>query len=544
MVGKMMKALTGTEMSWADYQSENPEATKEDYAAHVKEMMIEQGKQPTAFKWALAYIGENTRNPDFADNIVGTLRGLAVGKYLAFRVFAAPLVNLTALPTSTIATLKGAGISYGRAWKELGNGIKRYGQYLADGQFGTPRLSEKDKWIFDHMEKKGWTDAQYTSESLTALRSNLSRGWDNIIKVGMFTFSQSEKLNRAATIAAAFNGLSRLSKNKGKTREQIADMAKQVSDDSHGVYNKGNYPYLALGGNPAAHIARMMYVFQRFSHTYLLNMRKLGFEKKDYVALTHMIVAPAVLAGVGASVLTPIISALLKAFGIDDPEEEAYRKIAESFGPGGENLARFGLAGLAGFSVKGSLSLGVGAIPTTLKDVTGAPGSVISDIFVDGIPMIAEGNIEKGFEKMLPTGFGNLIRAYRESTEGLTTRGNRPVFYGNRQVKTEGFETFLRAISLYPSRVAAIREKQYKEYLTEAKYTEKRADIYARIKKFYLSTDRSKAKWLDILAEIEVYNERARKLGPHITVITGKTISMNLKRSFKPSRKERLRRRK
>ena len=142
---------------------------------------------------------------------------------------------------------------------------------------------------------------------------------------------------------------------------------------------------------------------------------------------------------------------------------------------------------------------------------------------------------------MLPTGFGNLIRAYRESTEGLTTKGNRPVFYGNQQVKTEGFETFLRAISLYPSRVAAIREKQYKEYQIESKYTEKRADIYARIKKFYLSSDRSKSKWLEILAEIQAYNDKARSVGPHITIITGKSIKSNLKRSFKPSRRERMR---
>ena len=115
------------------------------------------------------------------------------------------------------------------------------------------------------------------------------------------------------------------------------------------------------------------------------------------------------------------------------------------------------------------------------------------------------------------------------------------MFYGSKQVKTEGYETFLRAISLYPSRVAAIREKQYKEYLTEAKYAEKRADIYARIKKFYLSSDRSKEKWLDILAEIQAYNEKARSAGPQITIITGKSISMNLKRSFKPSKREKLR---
>jgi len=272
-----------------------------------------------------------------------------------------------------------------------------------------------------------------------------------------------------------------------------------------------------------------------------MNMKKLGFEQKDYAALAHMIVAPAVIAGAGASVLAPMIGALLRAFGIDEPEEEVYRSIGEYFGPGGENLARFGLAGLAGFSIKGSLALGVGAIPTSIKDVLGAPGSVISDIFLDGIPMMAEGNISKGFEKVMPTGVGNLFRAYRESTEGLTTRTNRPLFYGSQPVKLDKTETFLRAISLYPSRVAAIREKQWKEYKTERKYQEKRADIYARIKKFYLSSSRDPETWIEILAEIEVYNERARSLGPHISMITRKSISMNLKRSFKPSRKERLR---
>lgn len=535
MVAKMLRALTGTEMSWTDYKAENPEADYSDYADHVKEMMIEQPKQPWAFKWAMAYIGENTRNPDFADNVVGVLRGAAVGKYLAFRVFSAPLVNLTALPTSTIATMKGAGISYGRAWKELGRGIQLYGKYL----WNKEGMTEKDRWIFDYISKKGWDNAQYSSESLSALRSTVGRGWDKIIDWGMFTFSQSEKLNRAATIAGTFNGLSRLPENKGKSKEDIAEMAKQVSDNSHGVYNKGNYPYIALGGNPAAHIARMMYVFQRFSHTYLLNMKRLGFDEKDYVALAHMVVAPAVLAGAGASVLAPVIGAILKAFGIDDPEEKVYGQIGEIFGDTGETASRYGLAGLAGFSIKGSLALGVGAIPTSVKDVLGAPGSVISDIFIDGIPMAAKGDVAKGFEKMLPTGFGNMIRAYRESTEGLTTGSNRPVFYGNEQVKTRSFETILRAVSLYPQRIATIREKQYKEYQTESKYQEKRTDIYARIKKFYLSDDRDPETWLDILAEIEVYNEKIRNLKTYVSPITPKSIKTNLKTSFKPSRKER-----
>jgi len=270
-------------------------------------------------------------------------------------------------------------------------------------------------------------------------------------------------------------------------------------------------------------------------------MRKLGFEKKDYKALAHMIIAPAVLAGAGATVLAPIIGILLKAFRLDEPEEKVYQSIGGYFGPSSEVFARFGLAGLSGFSIKGSLSLGVGAIPTTLKDFVGAPGSVISDIFIDGIPMLAKGNIEKGFEKILPTGLGNVVRAYRESTEGLTTKTNRPLFYGTEQVKLDPIEAFLRAFSLYPQRIATIREKQYKEYQTESKYNERRLDIYSRIKKFYLTTTRDPNEWIDIIAEIQVYNEKIREIGPHMSPITPKSIQANLKRSFKPSRKEQFR---
>jgi hypothetical protein len=61
------------------------------------------------------------------------------------------------------------------------------------------------------------------------------------------------------------------------------------------------------------------------------------------------------------------------------------------------------------------------------------------------------------------------------------------------------------------------------------------------IKKYYLSEDKNNAKWLDIVAEIQAYNEKAREVGPHIPLITQRSIKNNLKRSFRPSRKERMR---
>lgn len=536
MVIKLVRAFTGTETTWKEFQAENPDATYEDYRDHVKEMMIDQRDQPQAFKWGKAYIGEVTRNREFADDVIGMIKGVAVAKYLAFRVFSAPLVNMTALATSVPASMHGVGIPLIRAAKLLTVAMKRYATY----KFGdASSLSADDKWVYDQIRHKGWDNPQFNAESISVLRSKLGRGWDKSLDIGMFTFAESERLNRIATIAATYNGIKTLTENKGKTNDELLDIAKQVSDDSHGVYNKGNYPYLAMGSNPAAQVARMFYVFRTFTHTYLMNMKKLGFEQKDYKALTYMLVSPAVIAGAGASVLTPLIAAILQAAGLDDPEEDAYMAIGKQFGPEAEQLARFGImgAGGKGISIKGSLALGITDIPTTIKDVLGAPGSVLSDIFVEGIPAIAKGDVSKGFEKLSPTGIGNVIRAYRESKEGVSTKTNAPLFYGKEQLRPSTVETFYKTLSLNPARIARIREKQWKEYKVEEQYRQERTDIYAKLKKFYLSKNKNKGIYAEILAEIYDYNERARERG--ISPITKKSISMNLKRSFKASKRER-----
>jgi len=271
-----------------------------------------------------------------------------------------------------------------------------------------------------------------------------------------------------------------------------------------------------------------------------MNMRKLGFEQKDFKALAYMLVSPAVIAGAGASVLAPLIAAVLKGAGFDDPEEDAYAEIGKQFGPGTERLARFGIMGAAGVSIKGSLAVGIMDVPTSVKDILGAPGSVLSDIFIDGIPAMAKGNVSKGLEKILPTGVGNVLRAYREGTEGISSRTNAPLFYGRDRVVLTPAETFYRALSLNPARIAEIREKQWKEYSISDKYQKERTDIYAKFKKYWLSENKDKSEYAKLLAEVYDYNERAVKRG--FPPITSKSIRANLKRSFKPSKRERQRR--
>jgi hypothetical protein len=137
--------------------------------------------------------------------------------------------------------------------------------------------------------------------------------------------------------------------------------------------------------------------------------------------------------------------------------------------------------------------------------------------------------VSKGIEKILPTGMGNVFRGIREGTEGLTTRSNAPFYHEGEQVKLTPAETFYRTLSLYPSRIAEIREKQWKRSQLEEKYTGLRSDIYSKIKKFYQGP-KDQAEWAGIVAEIQEYNEAAKE--QNLPTITRDSINANLRRAL------------
>lgn len=545
MALKMVRAFTGTDESWRDYKKRIEDETGEkadylDYKQMVDEKKISPTKQPVFYREGMSYIQEMLRNEEFSDRVIGQIKGLAVMKYLAGRVISAPLVNLTALVTSAPAAINNyAKVPLRRTFRLIGNGIADYASYKRKKTDGI------DKWTLkaiQHIETSGWHTAQYNKEALSILRSKIGNGWDTVLDKLMFTFGASEQLNRVGTILAAYNGIKEKASGAWTEADHIEalDKAKKASDRAHGTYGKEDYPYIARGANPAAQIMRMFYVFRKFSHNYLLTMKEVGMDDKNAKAALYMALSPAVIAGAGATVLMPVIQAIGKAIGYDDPEEEIYKAIENQFGKTTEQFARLGLAGLGGYGInmKGSLSIGVGDIPTTIWDVLGAPGSVITDIY-EGGENILKGNVMKGAEKMLPLFLGNPIKAVREYTEGVTTRVNTPVFYGKEQLKNTPLDAAYRFLSFNPARISTIREKQWKEKKTEYKFRDDRADINAKIKKFYLQPiqKRNKADWIDILAEIEEYNVRAKRKG--FPPVTGKSIRQLIKRSFKPSKKER-----
>ena len=547
MATDMVKHLTGTDISWAEYKGmmedegqEKPEY--EDYLDFIKNRRIDPAQQQNMFKDATIYMKDMLRNQEKADRVIGQIKGLAVLKYLGFKMSALP-INMSAMLTTVPASMKGyADIGFGKAFTHMARMSKMYVNYTRYERSGdTSLLPKKYIDLFEEIERKGWGTPQFNREALATLESKVGRGWSRLIELSMTPFAITETFNRMVTISASYEG----ARANGKSHDEALEIAKDVSDHAHAVYGKVNYPHLLRGENLAAQALKCGYVFKQFNHNYLQTMLDLGYNKKDAQATLWIAASPVVLGGAGAFAGTALVKAALQAFGADDPEEWFYSQVEENLGEKAGIVARVGAPGLFGVSLKGSLSLDLTSIPTKPSEFMGAPGSVISDIY-DAGKLISKGSTLKAVEKLLPSSIAAPVKAYRESTEGVTTGSNLPVFYGNKPLAPDLMESIIRFLGFSPSRLAAAREKQWNEKQIEQKYNDRRRNIYSKFHHFYSLPveDRSKSKMVDLLAEVKHYNEDLIQSGlmkKGYSPITKKLLVSNIKRGFKPSKKERLR---
>jgi hypothetical protein len=354
----------------------------------------------------------------------------------------------------------------------------------------------------------------------------------------MIAFTVTERLNRGGTVAAAYYGL----REQGLGQEEALTQAKKIADTAHAVYGKENLPSWARGSGWAGQIARSAYMYKTYAHNYLQILAEFGMEK-EWKALAWLLVSPAVLAG---SVASPLMSAVFGAAGIgspDDPEEQMYDWLKTEVGAPAERVARYGVLGLGGFNLKGSMSMNLTDIPTSIGDILGAPASMVKDVG-ESATSLAKGDVVKSAEKIAPRFVAGPIRAYREKTEGVTTKSNQPVFFGADRVRADWYGAALRSLGFNPARTAAMAEKQWHEKLSEKEYTEARSEIYSQVRRYFLQEPRkrTKADWTEIMEQINEYNARLeRGKNQAIPKITGRALKTLVTKMEKPARKELLR---
>ena len=551
MARRMMEAFTGRDLKWKDYMKEHmPEGLDSSSAEYYKELAkchkeyekevdrrrIDSAKQPEAYKDAKSYIQEMLRNQEASERVFGFVRGIAALKYLS-RI-STSVVNLTTLLTNVPAVFHAEGkIPFHSTLKGLGRASAEYAQYRAFRDFGKgKRPSTETLWLFNEISRRGWETSLVNQEATGVLRTWFGNGWKWVAEKMMLGMELTERFNRAVTIAAAYRQLTAQHKGgelSGAEKESYLKQAKEMSDKAHGIYGKTNLPSWARGTSVGAQALRAFYVFKPYGHNYMQELYNIGFNQRDMKGFAWMLLSPMILAGPTATVAWNLMPAAVRAvcavFGIeppDDPEEALYRWVEDEFGGYAGRVSRYGALGLAGINIAPSMSMMFtrDSVPRTIWDLFGAPGSAVKDV-AEGTASLARGDVLKGAEALSPALLSAPIRAYREYKEGVTTRDNQPVFYGNEPLKSTAGQSLIRMFGFNPAGIAEKRDRQWSERMTAREYSEARTEIYARLRRYYLNPKRTQADFAELADMIRAYNARVRRSRPHgVTLITSRQL--------------------
>ena len=102
----MVLAFSGRDYSWTDYKKEVEAPSYEECQDIVEKRRIDERTQKNLFRDVRSFMIDILRNDEEADRIMGTMKGLAVLKYLGFRVSSAA-VNMTNMAQGVPATIAG-----------------------------------------------------------------------------------------------------------------------------------------------------------------------------------------------------------------------------------------------------------------------------------------------------------------------------------------------------------------------------------------------------------------------------------------------------
>lgn len=504
-----------------------------DYRVFVLENMIDPKKQKIAHEEALSALENVLRNDEAADRVLGTLKGLASVWFLGGKISSAT-INLTSMGTSVPASMKVyGGIPIRKTAKHIAQASKAYMSYKT----GKGNVSAADRAILDEIESRGWIAAQLNMETINALKSGPGKHYSRAVELLMAPFKITEEFNRATTQLAAYKGV--MAENPKMSRDNALKKAKEVSDKAHGIYGKENQPTLLRKGKGLSALSSM-YIFQTYIHNYFSTLAQ-AVGRKEAAAATYMILSPVFFGGAGATVLLPAAKMVAKILGADDPEEDIY-KVAESlFGETGSDIARYGIPGALGVSLKGSLAPNLPDFSEPL-DILGPIGGMIGNIG-QGMEYAVRGDGLKAAEKLTPGFIGNMIKGYREATDGITTRNNTPVYFGRKQVKGDTSTGLTRALGFNPTKISKPREIQWNEETKRRHYNDKKRRLYAIMKKYILQSpgERNHEDWMELLFEAKKFNNQIKEkdLRRYVSPITPKSIKQAMRTAFRPKKSER-----
>jgi hypothetical protein len=502
---------------------------------------IDEQKERRAYEVATKYVEEQLRNADNTDRLIGYAKSVASFKYLGFNprtLFVNVLALGTTVPTAIHQYVMGGKGSLASIGAEITRSSKDYIGVMRGQEL--PNANEQK--LVDEIHEKGYDMPQYMQDAMGTLQRTHGRIWNQSLGLALFGFKKSEQWIRGSTILAAY----RLAKknNPDLTHDEAVAKAYDASNKAHAVYGKATLPSYALGKNPAAKLFQMLYTFQKFPHNYLQMLYDVGFKKKNVKGFLYGLMSPIFLAGMAVAPLKDIwvgiFNALLRLLGIKvDAEKWFWDKTRKSMGKSSETILRHGLIGALGLDVSGSLNINAG-LPRNMYELLGVGGGLVKDVG-DALHYTKLGEYGRAAEKTLPTGIGNLFKAYRELS-GVTTTKGTPVFNNQGMpYKASAFETGARVLGFRSAQQATMVERRSEALMERENFTQMRDDIYEQYRNSLMSND---SKMLQkTMDKVVQYNNLVVRynLGGQVPVITKESLKRQAKALYVPNKAERVR---
>ena len=350
----------------------------------------------------------------------------------AVRLFTKAPTKRTAMVPGADGTLTPQEINMGVAGKSSGN----YGDALP---------SEMKKLFVDRAIDKATSQGQF-NQSFTqeALEVGKDAPLETFNRYMSFMFHHSERFNRETTFIAAYLASVRKAIQDGKTLDaDLADrLAQEAIDDTE----------FTLGGTAAAGrptiaqtgVGNVLFLFKRFAVSKYYMMLRLGRDSMKNMnpeerraaqkGLAGFVGMSGLLAGLGGMPMMGLFGALYNMFADDDEDdfEAATRKLV------GEGIYG-GLANqILGVDLVNRISMNslIYRKPIIEKDQSafftlieqlGGPVVGVGLSVERGLGDIADGEIGRGIESMVPAAFRNVMKTGRFAVEGATTRRGDPV---------------------------------------------------------------------------------------------------------------------
>ena len=397
-------------------------------------------------------------------------------------------VNLTQLPLIVMPFLQGE-YGFDNSQKALFDAIKLYtnGGFEENRDFLPDRTAAPFK-IDPKTKKKIYRDKEFAeggkyhnlfkdAERAAALRrgigyeiTELKKNLGDSVGSGLelkskaeaavgYVFQNSERVNREVTLMAAFDLEMKFgSKNEAIAIQKAIELTSKVH--SHALPEMG--PRLFQDG-----LGKVTFVFKRFAQAQVYLISKLfkdvfAAKPKNKAEKDARDIAARQLIGVyGYSFLMagvqgmPFYGAVtvLASLLLDDEDEpfDVHTVVNQSIG----NIAYRGpLSQLLGVDISqrtGFRDLVFREDPARLEkigaaaymlEVIGGPGYSVARRGLEGIGMVADGEIGRGAERILPTAMGNALKTVRYNTDGMTNRYGAPIIEGNPSV----YESFMQIL--------------------------------------------------------------------------------------------------